>query len=80
MRMAPIGLVTREWHYLEGLRGVIRGSLPLGVDFEGLKAMASPESLSLLTAQAVAFSYCSSTCLHAAMLLTTMIIDKFCNS
>ena len=52
--------------------------MSLEVGFEGSKAQVKPRvslSLSMLMDQDAVLSYCSSTCLHAAMLLILLVMD-----
>jgi hypothetical protein len=49
-------------------------SVSLGVGFEVSKALTKPR-VSLPEDQTVAFSYCSSTCLHATLSPTIMTMD-----
>ena len=54
--------------------GLVRENVSLGVGFDVSKSHLRPRlSLSLLTDHNVSLSYCSSTCLSAAMLPTTIV-------
>lgn len=70
---------TRKYNVVErGGVALLEEVLPLEVGGSAsrfLKPMPGPVALSLPTVQDIALRYCSSDCMHAALLPTMMITD-----